>query len=181
MTAGDVADSDPLDAVLDLEESFYADGQRIGKSDGEQAGRSEGRAFGIEKGFEKFLEMGKLHGQAIVWAGRLSDEDVKGDRCPEESRTDDVPACSIPLPQSAKSVSHVQTFYALTEIDSISTENDEAAIADFDDRLKRAKGKARVIEKLVGESKHSASDGIKSRAQQNDGSIEDVSVLRVRH
>jgi hypothetical protein len=40
-------------------------------ADGRVAGRTEGRQLGLERGFQKFVESGRLQGRAIVWANRL--------------------------------------------------------------------------------------------------------------
>ena len=73
------ADSDPFDDLLSLEDKFYKEGYDLGVSDGERAGRVEGRLFGLEKGFEKYAAMGRLHGRAIIWAGRLPEIRVPAD------------------------------------------------------------------------------------------------------
>ncbi|KAK4966022.1 hypothetical protein LTR66_003875 [Elasticomyces elasticus] len=46
---------------------------------------------------------------------------------------------------------HIQTLSALTEAGSLSKQNNEESVSDFDDRLKRADGKVKVIEKILGE------------------------------
>jgi hypothetical protein len=46
---------------------------------------------------------------------------------------------------------HISTLYALAETESLSTENNDDAVSDFDDRLRRAQGRAKVIERMVGE------------------------------
>jgi hypothetical protein len=67
----------------------------------------------------------------------------------------------------------------------LSTENSEDAVSGFDDRLKRAIGKVKIIEKLVGEEGFAlANGGLGSRQNANDGgdgNIEDMSVLKARH
>lgn len=62
---------DLFDSILHLEDDFYREGYALGEADGAPAGRLEGRAFGLEKGFEKYAEMGRLHGKAVIWASRL--------------------------------------------------------------------------------------------------------------
>ena len=57
-----------------------------------------------------------------------------------------------PLAANARLAKHLQTLYALTEAESLSTQNDEDSVADFDDRFKRAEGKVKVIEKVIGEA-----------------------------
>jgi len=42
----------------------------------------------------------------------------------------------------------------------LSTENTEEAVSEFDDRLKRAEGKAKIIERLVGEGREDTETNI---------------------
>ncbi|KAK7744593.1 hypothetical protein SLS53_003479 [Cytospora paraplurivora] len=141
--------NDAFDNLLNLEEKYYSEGYEQGVADGDRAGRVEGRSFGIEKGFEKFVEAGRLHGKSIVWANRLPQ--------PHESAAASTPA-SIEderLPAlnggGARLAKNVVTLYGLVEPDTLSTENTDEAVNDFDDRVKRAQGKARVIERQIGE------------------------------
>lgn len=136
--------SDPLDDVLNLEDRFYQEGYRAGLHDGLQAGRIEGRSFGMQKGFEKFLESGRLASKAIVWANRL----------PQASRS-----CTLPeLPKNARLEKNINTLYALVEPDTLSTANTDEAVQDFDDRVKRAQGKAKIVERMAGGS---GKDGVR--------------------
>jgi len=57
-----------------------------------------------------------------------------------------------PLPNNTRLEKHITALYALAETESLSTENTDEAVNDFDDRLKRAQGKAKVIERMVGEA-----------------------------
>jgi hypothetical protein len=63
--------SDPFDTLLTLEDTLYTTAYSLGVSDGAHAGRIEGRIFGLEKGFDKFAELGQLHGRSVVWGARL--------------------------------------------------------------------------------------------------------------
>ena len=206
------ADSDPFDDLLSLEDKFYKEGYDLGVSDGERAGRVEGRLFGLEKGFEKYAAMGRLHGRAIIWAGRLpevkspADVEMKGGE--KKSATTSFETLSpqggqdgpdsegvshkMPnLPANPRLESHIRTLYALTEPESLSTENNEDSVSDFDDRLKRAEGKMKIIERLTGEVVYGempeSSIGEQSALQnartnkKGDGGIEDISSLHVRH
>lgn len=99
------------------------------------------------------------------------------------------------LPDNPRLEKHVQTLYALVEAASLSTENTEEAVSDFDDRFKRATAKAKIIERLIGEVNHPSNQGSGFDAQLNghhrgweqesksggDGSIEDISSLHARH
>ena len=155
---------DPFEDLLNLEEQFYQDGYKEGAADGAKAGRIEGRSFGLEKGFEKFRESGLLYGKAIVWANRLPEKTKSKAIVTDAQHEANVPESqSIPpqapsqtgqLPTLAKNprlLKNITTLYALVESESLSTENTDEAVNDFDDRLKRAQGKAKIIEKMVGE------------------------------
>ena len=206
------AESDPFDDLLSLEDKFYKEGYDLGVSDGERAGRVEGRLFGLEKGFEKYAAMGKLHGRAMIWAGRLpglSKDDVGSKNGEEKGATTSIEALSAQgkqdepaskaascklhsLPANPRLEGHIRTLYALTEPGSLSTENSEDSVSDFDDRLKRAEGKVKIIEKLTGEviSGEISEDflsgeqaGVQNARtnKKGDGGIEDISSLHARH
>ena len=167
---------DPFDSVLTLEDKFYNEGYDLGVSDGSRAGLIEGRFFGLERGFEKYASMGKLHGRAVIWTGRLP---ITGDTL-DSDRQDPTPADSESifeslsiqersggsvapevkyspgrrtpgLPANVRLEKHIRTLYALTEPESLSTANDENSVSDFDDRFNRAEGKMKIIEKWTGE------------------------------
>ena len=133
---------DPFESLFSLEEEYYNEGYNLGVADGARAGRIEGRVFGLEKGFEKFAAMGNLAGRNAVWEARLPDQHAVTNK--NDSKLP-------PLPANSRLQKHLQTLYALTEAETLSTENNEDSVTDFDDRLKRAEGKVKVIEKLVGE------------------------------
>ena len=183
--------SDTFDEVLGLEEQFYQDGYKQGLSDGIDAGRIEGRTFGLEKGFEKYVNSGRLHGKSMVWISRtlhlqhlpssttLANEPptAKSFSAPHDSQSKVLHKLP-PLPDNARLSKHIKTLYALAESESLSTENTEEAVSDFDDRFKRAQAKAKIVERMVGETNTDLEGQGKS---SNDGSIEDVSVLKARH
>ncbi len=182
--------SNTFDEVLGLEEQFYDDGFRQGLEDGVKAGRVEGRTFGLEKGFEKYIESGRLYGKSIIWANRIPQFRQKG--IPNDttltsqnsSTSPDIrsssPLALNPLPESQRLAKHLKVLHALAESESLSTENTEEAVSDFDDRLKRAQGKAKIIERLVGENKGDPDGGVQV-ASNRDGSIEDTSGVDARH
>ncbi|CAD0095498.1 unnamed protein product [Aureobasidium vineae] len=132
---------DDFDSLFNLEEEYYTEGYNLGVADGSRAGRIEGRLFGLEKGFEKFAAMGNLAGRNAIWEARISDQN------PAEESEFKLPKLS----GGTRLQKHLQTLFALTEAESLSTENNEDSVSDFDDRLKRAEGKVKVIEKLVSE------------------------------
>ncbi|KAL8691181.1 MAG: hypothetical protein Q9218_003531 [Villophora microphyllina] len=169
--------SDPFETVLDLEDTFYKEGHDLGVQDGQRTGLVEGRLFGLEKGFEKYATIGRFHGISTIWSARLSpaprnpeSDKVREDHgaLPTNSLNRQSPAQdgerrnapNVPvevstllsrIPYNARLEKHIRTLYALTEPASLSTDNNEEAVSDFDDRLKRAKGKTKIIENLLGE------------------------------
>lgn len=165
---------DPLDGVLNLEEQFYQEGFKQGSEDGIKAGRIEGRSFGIERGFEKFQESGRLHGKAIIWANRLPNLKARSAATRASRETErtlenaeqlgsssttcepEVRKGLPPLQSNPRLEKNVTVLYALVEPESLSTENNDEAVNDFDDRIKRAQGKAKIIERTIGEDSGSS-------------------------
>lgn len=201
---------DPFDSLFSLEETFYREGYELGLTDGKRAGLIEGRLTGLERGFEKFAQMGRLHGKCVIWAGRfpssrkrgigicspsdqksgaggegeyLVTEEKEEEKESKENTNDGsatereqkqnstLPPSSNPkhhLPPSPPTPpplllssnndrnnprlhKHILTLYALVEPVSLSIQNTEAAVSDFDDRLRRAEGKVKIIERITGE------------------------------
>ena len=209
-------DDDPFDSLLGLEDQYYRDGYDLGLKDGSRAGLIEGRLFGLEKGFDRYATMGKLHGQAIVLATRvLNDKEENGGvrmHYPSKNQGDtsivtpmDMHSQEVnskkkqekartPLPSLSSHTrleKHVRTLNALVEPSSLSTANSEDSISQFDDRLKRAEGKSKIIEKMIGEPKHdvfkaqvvslASSATLGREAERASSSIEDAMGLHARH
>ncbi|KAL8953222.1 MAG: hypothetical protein Q9222_000921 [Ikaeria aurantiellina] len=198
---------DPFDALFELENIFYKEGYDLGAQDGRRKGLVEGRLFGLEKSFEKYAAMGKLHGRSIIWFGRLSqpekefqptsmDDDDEASisaeklySAPQDTRHE----CLPQLQHNPRLEKHIRTLCALTEPASLSTDNSEDAVSDFDDRLRRAEGKVKIVEKLIGGDSseggflnaHGSTDSTSNKTQHSstkgDGGIEDISILQARH
>ncbi|KAK4610266.1 hypothetical protein CLAFUW4_13820 [Fulvia fulva] len=135
--------------VLHLEDQYYREGYHLGVADGSRSGRIEGRTFGLEKGFEKFVEMGKLHGKAVLWEARLP-ATISSDTPATANGTTNLPPLQAPS-GNARLRKHVERLAALSDPNDLSTENNEDAVSDFDDRLKDAKAKATLISRMAGE------------------------------
>lgn len=133
--------SDTLDDLLDLEDQYYNEGYNLGVEDGSRAGRIEGRVFGLEKSCEKFLQMGRLSGRASIWSARIS----------RQAETPEADATLRPMSGSDRLKKHIHRLKELTDPETLSTQNDEEDVAEFDDRLKDASAKAILISKMVGE------------------------------
>lgn len=144
--------TDLFDGVLDLEEKFYQEGYDTGFSDGEHAGLVEGKVFGIEKGYEKALELGKLHGRAVIWQQRLRTM-LPLDRAHHEDATALLARFrAASLPDNTRLLRNVEGLLTLSDNSNIIVSNSDEAVADFDDRLAKARMKAKVISNVVDES-----------------------------
>jgi hypothetical protein len=169
---------DPFDTLLSLESQYHAEGRALGISEGSLSGRIEGRVFGLEKSFEKFIELGKLGGRAAVWNARLPENATTSTAVEVGKEEPDAGGKLGVLPGSGSErlVRHVKRMAELTDADDVSRENSEEGVQDFDDRLREARAKAVLVERLVGEGKESAAGGaaavkragVKSNAVKSD-------------
>ncbi|KAI4642561.1 uncharacterized protein J4E79_011443 [Alternaria viburni] len=155
---------DPFDALLTLEDTLYTTAYNLGATSGAHAGRIEGRIFGLEKGFEKFASLGELHGRSVVWGSRLpglTSNAVSTTKHEEEEGK------TLPQLKSNERLRNNTTLlHSLTDPLTFDTANTEEGVADFDDRFKRAGAKAKVIERIVGETD--------SNTKREDGAGESV-------
>lgn len=142
-------ETDPFDDVFTLEDRFYREGYQQGLEDGEMAGRIEGRQFGMSTGFDKFLESGRLASQAVVWANRLPKDNQQQETSTSGAASEKKPCSLPPLPNNARLEKNINMVYALVEPETLSTANSDEAVQDFDDRLKRAQAKAKVVTKMI--------------------------------
>ncbi|KAI1935563.1 hypothetical protein LOZ66_005103 [Ophidiomyces ophidiicola] len=181
-----------LDSLLGLEEGFYAEGYELGVTDGQRAGYNEGSIFGIEKGFDKFQEMGRLYGKAIIWAKRLpgehgllhSSRTVNG-ASQDPGGSSKSAACNVhlpDLPSNPRLEKHLTSFLSLVDPLTLPMENTEDAVAEFDERLKKAAVKAKIIEKILGESNSELERGKSGISNPSNGfsNIEDVGTMPLR-
>lgn len=179
---------DPFESLLSLEEQYHLEGRALGLAEGEASGRIEGRVFGLEKSFEKFIELGRLGGRTAVWDARLpgssSASSSRSTGQIEVGKEDSSRLGILPGSGSERLVRHVKRLVELTDADDISRENSEEGVQDFDDRLREAKAKSVLVERLVGEGKDSAAAGgsavkragVKGNAEQSkakSGEMED--------
>ncbi|KAJ1326224.1 Yae1-like protein [Microdochium nivale] len=162
---------DLFDDVLNLEDQYYQEGYDEGLKDGVEAGKIEGRSVGLKSGFEKFLEAGRLQGRALVWANRLPSLTGSSDGGDDASSLVTLATSSTnttgathaattsgskgtlsSLPNAnARLEKNVVTLYGLLEPGTLSTQNGDEDVNDFDSRLKGAQGKAKIIDRAIGE------------------------------
>ncbi|KAE8354442.1 DUF1715 domain protein [Aspergillus coremiiformis] len=191
-------ESNLLEGLLDLEEEFYKEGYDLGAADGAQVGYTEGSVFAVEKGFEKFIELGRLYGKALVWSHRLTELDSSKVQDPShvsQSLSDEVGTDLEPsickemssLPPSSRLAKNIATLLELVDPASLPLQNTEEAVADVDERLKGAGIKAKLIQRTLGEREDTSDIHPDARDSQSQitgdgtGSIEDISSLRIRH
>jgi hypothetical protein len=181
---------DILDSVLNLEEASYQAGFEQGKADGLEVGFREGKLFGVEKGYLKAVEMGKLYGRALVLNACLSDPNPIGEDPVDPSQFETASSTgsesmfsnmpSLPtIPENPRLKKHVETLLKLTDPHTLSLENTDEAVAEFDDRMKKATAKAKVIDKLIAEPYHMSISGeataSNSQSSARSGNIEELS------
>ncbi|PWY66122.1 DUF1715 domain protein [Aspergillus sclerotioniger CBS 115572] len=193
-----------LESLLDLEEDFYKEGYDLGVADGAQAGYTEGSVFAVEKGFEKFVELGRFYGKALVWAQRLADYQPSNNsdpagldkRVPSSSLASDKPdGSSLMDPAICQEMSrfssnsrlakNIDTLLELVDPASLPMVNTEEAVNDVDERMKGAAIKAKLIQRALGEREDNSDihPDAKEPPTSGDGtgSIEDISSLNIRH
>ncbi|KAK4575398.1 hypothetical protein LTR86_001252 [Recurvomyces mirabilis] len=160
---------DPFAPLLSLEQDYYTEGYSLGLTDGIGSGRIEGRLFGLEKGFDKFVQMGRLAARAAVWDARSPpgsgaaasvpapapafahdiDIHVEADGRDANAVGDGI---SVPmLSGSDRLRRHIDRLLELTDPESLETKNTEDAVNECDERLAGAKAKFTLISRIVGE------------------------------
>ncbi|KAI1609110.1 hypothetical protein EDD37DRAFT_139375 [Exophiala viscosa] len=177
--------SDPFDDLLELENEYYKEGYDAGVADSTYAGMIEGKVFGVEKGYEKAAGLGRLHGRALVWQTRLSqsahdksrESDVQssstGPTTGESERLASIVRILGGLPSNTRLGRHIDALSSVTAGASISKDNSDESVSEFDDRITRASAKAKVVSNIVGEALNPVS-------MTNSG-IEDATGLEARH
>ncbi|KAJ3556897.1 hypothetical protein NPX13_g10038 [Xylaria arbuscula] len=180
--------NDPFDDILNLEEQSYRDGYEEGLKDGVEAGRIEGYSLGLRKGFEKFAEAGRLQSKAIVWANRIPKYQQKRQTTthltqastsevgapPDKEAGSESGGRSLPPIQSnLRLEKNLEMLYGLVEPGTLSTDNDDESVNEFDSRVKGALGKQKIIERVIGEGTKGRNTTAALSLGRNDN-IEDV-------
>lgn len=119
----------------------------------------EGRIFGLEKGFEKFLEVGKLQGKCSVWEARIpsSSGTAKGSPLPT--------GLQITNPRAQKNIQALSLM-----LTHVPYKNDDNAVEEVEETLKKARVKSKMVERMLGEQDGSS----KGMAEDGEQSIEDA-------
>jgi hypothetical protein len=171
--------TDPFDELLELENGYYQEGYDAGVSDSTYAGMIEGKVFGIEKGYEKALDLGKLHGRALLWQGRFRSDHAQeplqslNPISSEVSRLGGIIRALPQLSESSRLQRHIEGLHATSKGSTIAKDNSDEAVTEFDDRIARAKAKAKIVANIAGEP-------VNPTSTSNAG-IEDATGLQARH
>lgn len=145
-----MSSDDPFDTLFTLEDTYHAEGHAAGLSAGRHQSRLEARLFGLEKGFEKFAVLGGLQAKARLWTQRLEGANAGDERVRR----------------------HVEILTALVDARSLSMLNTDEAVAEFDERIRRAQAKVKVVERLFGEV-IGVAQGVVGGTKRGDENMED--------
>lgn len=183
---------DPFDSLLNLESTYESQGYADGLRDGKAQAHVSAKLFGIEKGFEKYVVMSRLRWRAerlaVEYAVPVNSILPTGP-ADEGSESTDVGLGGAGGGQKPPSrlQKHVATLLALTSVKTLDYNNTDAAIGDFDERLKRALAKVKVIERMTrtgGGREVEGGEADEGRGVVGDGDIENpklnLQALRVR-
>lgn len=131
--------------------------------DGEQAGKIEGRAFGLQKGFEKFLELGRLQGRCSVWKARITPQSTAPPATVDYTgKPNDIHITNSRVQKQTESLAVILT--------NPPFKNDEESVEEVDETLKRGRNKAKVLSNMLGEKDENGS----MKVVVDDESIEDA-------
>lgn len=154
---------DLFEDVLDVEDNFYQEGFDAGVADGQHAGLVEGKIFGIERGYDKALELGKLHGRALVWKRRQQSAASSttsvtnaasvdlGQANLEDDTVSQALASLTALPKNTRLEKNIEALLALTDSTQVPTDNTDESVEKLEDLTAKATTKAKVIATTVGE------------------------------
>ena len=154
------ADDLDLDSLLNLEDDFYTSGHAQGLQDGLRQSRFESRVFGVEQGFQKGIVMGRLQARAKLWSARLGvpqEKEIHTDAAGEDALKTLPPLKAQERLQKTLE-KHLERLLAYVDPSTLSPANTDDDVAEFDDRLKKALAKVKVIERMIGENEESHLD-----------------------
>ncbi|RYP60514.1 hypothetical protein DL771_010492 [Monosporascus sp. 5C6A] len=186
-------------------ENGYRDGAEVGRIEGRsvglkqgyekflEAGRLQGRALVWANRIPKFRDPCSSGDEPALAPGAVRTPPPSSSPLPEGgpqaagSGGEDAQSRRRLLPDlagggsngnSARLEKNVVTLYGMVEPGTLPTRNDDKAVNDFDSRLKGAQGKAKIIERVVGEkTRLDAPDAVPAARPKNEN-IEDVGRIR---
>jgi len=147
---------------------YYGEGYKEGLEDGEEAGLAEGRLFGLEKGFDKFVELGRIQGRVSVWKARILSSLPHTQ--PPQPHAAPLPRQLIQTPITNSRL--MKQIYHLEKIvSSPQTANDVHSVEEVQENMRRAKAKMKVICRLVGEKEPTGSGNLLLEGNIEDGNF----------
>lgn len=179
----DIMADDLLGDLLELEDGFYKEGFEAGVADSAYAGMLEGKIFGIEKGYDKALELGKLHGRGLVWQQRQrpdsqikaesSSQTLSGSPSATPSSLRDALSAMNSLPKSSRLEKNIESLVSLSEPKDVPNDNSDESVGQVEDAIAKSKAKAKMVAITAGEPLEMGSASISG--------IEDSVGLSARH
>jgi hypothetical protein len=160
--------NNPLIIQWLISRSLYQEGYALGFTDGEQAGRIEGRTFGLERGFDKFLELGRLQGRCSVWKARIKSP-ASPDTTSEATNT--VRNYQITNPRAQKQIELLSLLLTNPPF-----KNNEESVEEVEETLKKGRGKGKVLMNMLGEKGEQKAGRGRKVVGENE-SIEDAGRL----
>lgn len=172
-----------LDSLLDLESTYEAQGHADGLRDGRAQAHTSAKLFGLEKGWEKYLPMAQLRWRAERYAEMYgvpidpaialstpgsSSSPSSADSKPVAMQSDD----TRQQQHASRLQKHITTLLALTSANTLTYLNTDEAIGDFEERLKRAQAKCKVLERMLGGDGGAGGNNTASVSVVGDGDIE---------
>ncbi|KAK7208430.1 hypothetical protein BZA70DRAFT_287734 [Myxozyma melibiosi] len=147
-------DDDLFDSLLNLESDFYQEGYNEGFADGVRSGTSEGMQFGLQTGFHRFLSVGIISGRCEIWKHAKPPLTARSapTSSPAASSSETIEVMSIGPPETggARATKQLQVLTDL--VTDIPIVNTEEAVEEFENRLKRAKARAKVVQRMLKDS-----------------------------
>ncbi|KAK9450151.1 uncharacterized protein V1518DRAFT_194236 [Limtongia smithiae] len=146
---------DLFDSLLNLESTFYEQGYAEGFADGLRAGTSEGKQFGLQTGFRRFLSAGILQGRCEIWSSTAPDDAAparertrqsqhKQQRASDNDNENETDLTPLSGGRASRQLRILQDL-----VIDVPTQNDEAAVDEFENRMKRARARAKVVQRLM--------------------------------
>jgi hypothetical protein len=126
--------------------SAHASGFTIGVEDGKKVGVIEGRALGLSNGLTKQLQLGRIRGKALIWQARLELSKSQPEGSQQQDKLQRIPLAILPRLER-----HIQYVMALTDSSTMDLKNEEASLDGCEEKLKKAKARATLIERMLGE------------------------------
>jgi len=129
----------------------------------------------LEKGFEKYHTLGKIHGRTIVWSARQNSTATSTSANTAATGSVDDKLRIV----NPRHVRHIEALKDLMENPPIRNEEDD--VEEVDDRIRRGRAKVKILAIALGEDGLEGSgDGseVSGSVKREDDEIEDIRGLK---